>query len=249
MNIAQINARGTQPLATAFGRIAAMQEIRQLPGPVAELQTARIPALFGFRHSAPPYLATDAYNDYAQALFRLAGDPAAVAAREARAAIRIELGLRKAPRGEVQKFKLPQLRQLANAFDWRAYFAAAGSLHQVLRLGRGYLQALNGRLLTIPLADWKSYLRWRWLDATAPLLAAPFATAHFEFYHRGSVQPPRAQQCNEARDGFPSRAYAQVVIRRDDYFGDSLRLRRYQSSLMPIRMVRPGALVCPKFRN
>lgn len=226
MDEATIASRGTLPLDQALGQIAAIRGVRQIAGAVAQMHRVEIFALFPRSHAAP--VASDAFLHYARRLFQLLGDPEAAAAAEARAAVEIAVGLRRAPQGQARWMDLNELRRTASNFDWRAYFAALGEGPRRLWLSPQFLQALNGRLLTTPLADWKSYLRFEWLDATAPLLEQAFAEAHFVFYgahSRGLSPPPRQQVCAEQQAAFPLRDYEPANISRYDYFGDTLRLR------------------------
>ncbi len=222
---------GAQPLALYLQRIAALTSVHQLAGPVGQLQRFAIAALFGpggapLRAAIPPR--SQPLRLGLLRLFTLLGDPPPAAAAEARAAILAEVSLTSiAPSGPARRLERPALDRLVPSFDWRVYFKAAGGGQLLPAASPAFLRALNGRLLALPLATWKSYLRATWLTAAATLLSPPFVTAGFAMH--GQPVPPRARLCRTAAARFPLQAYIQVPIRRDDYFGDTLRLRAWRA--------------------
>jgi len=69
--------------------------------------------------------------------------------------------------------------------DWRAYLDAAG-VHtpDFVAAEPSYFTALGVALTSVPLADWKSYLKFKLIDGLAPYLSDAFVTARFEFRSR-----------------------------------------------------------------
>lgn len=77
------------------------------------------------------------------------------------------------------------LAQLAPSFDWTGFFAAAGVPAAAVDVNQPtYLQALAKLIGATPVSTWREYFFFQLLDVSAPYLAAPFATAHFDFHSK-----------------------------------------------------------------
>ncbi len=76
-----------------------------------------------------------------------------------------------------------QLAQLAPGFDWAAFFDAAGVPAAAVDVNQPtYVQALSELIRATPVSSWREYFFFELLDVSAPYLAAPFASAHFDFH-------------------------------------------------------------------
>jgi predicted metalloendopeptidase len=89
-----------------------------------------------------------------------------------------------------------ELAVLTPGFDWPAFFTAAGAPLDAVDVSQPtYVQALVTLVNEVPVETWRDYFRFQLLDASAPYLATPFATAHFEFHSRAlkgvPVEPER----------------------------------------------------------
>jgi putative endopeptidase len=239
MDTSRIVRLGSRPLGPILQRISALQNAHQLAGAIGELHSDGIYAAFELAgQAAPPrpYVGTNAFREHVIRLFELLGYPRSAATSEAVAAIGLEAAL---PPSRMQPvhLSLAELQHRAPAFDWIAYFSALGEPAAAgLNLtDASRLRTLNGNVLVTPLAAWKSYLRWRWLDATALLLSPRFVQEQLSFYARilhaaaPSTPPPRAQLCAAARRAYPPDAYLEVPIAPTDYFGDTLALRGWMA--------------------
>ncbi|MGD9599510.1 MAG: M13 family metallopeptidase [Steroidobacteraceae bacterium] len=77
------------------------------------------------------------------------------------------------------------LATLAPSFDWSAFFAAAGAPAAAVDVNQPtYVQAFAKLVTDTPVSVWREYFFFQLLDVSAPYLAAPFATAHFEFHSK-----------------------------------------------------------------
>ena len=122
--------------------------------------------------------------------FQLLGDGKVLAAREAATVMAIETGLAKAsmslveqrnPRAIYHVMSLAQLDRSTPNFSWNNYFREIG-YPQITRLNLAmpkYFGALGKDLRSVPLHDWKIYLRWRLIDGFAPYLSKPFVAEDF----------------------------------------------------------------------
>ena len=91
---------------------------------------------------------------------------------------------RRKPEKTYNKFKFDQLNQLGNAVDWDKYFKLIGvkSIDEVIVGQPNFIQSMNQLIDSIPLDEWKNYLRWRLLDSYASELSSDFVEQNFEFY-------------------------------------------------------------------
>jgi putative endopeptidase len=85
----------------------------------------------------------------------------------------------------------------APGFDWPAYFAALGTPGgiDVNVTQPRYVVEVARMAREKPIADWRAYLHWHVLRASASRLPKPFAQAHFDFEERFlkgvKTRPPR----------------------------------------------------------
>jgi putative endopeptidase len=171
----------------------------------------------------------DDYVKHATKLFELLGDPADKAAAEAGTVMAIETSLAKASMSNVEvrdpnktynRMTAEEVQKLTPDFSWTAYFAEVGQPGlKELNVGQPeFFKALNAQLTTTSLDDWKTYLRWRLVDVTAPGLSEPFVTEDFDFHDkdlRGAKEIlPRWKRCVTATDRSLGEALGQVYVER-----------------------------------
>ncbi len=178
------------------------------------------------------------YVAYIETMFRLAGETAADASRHAAAVLDFETKLARAqldrtsrrdPKKRDHRMTRDQLKALAPSFDFDAYFASAQAPgFQDVNVGwPDFFKALDATWQGTSIEDAKTYARWRVLNAAAPVLAAPFEKANFDFfsgYLRGiKEQPPRWKRCVAAVDGSLGEALGQLYVARA--FGPEAKAR------------------------
>ena len=162
-------------------------------------------------------------------MFELLGDPADKAAAEAGAVMAIETSLAKASMSNVEvrdpnktynRMTTEEVQKLTPDFSWTAYFAEVGQPGlKELNVGQpDFFKALNAQLTATSLDDWKTYLRWRLVDVTAPGLSEPFVTEDFDFHGkdlRGAKEIlPRWKRCVTATDRSLGEALGQVYVEK-----------------------------------
>jgi len=132
------------------------------------------------------------YVEHMQKMLELLGDRPRAAAGEAKAVLRIETELAKAsmdrvmrrdPRNRDHRMKKQQLASLAPNFQLGRYLKGVGAPpFEELNVGNPeFFKQVNASLKSVPLADWKTYLRWHLVRTTAPALSAPFVKESFRF--------------------------------------------------------------------
>lgn len=145
-----------------------------------------------------------AYLIYLETLARLAGERRPKLAAQRVLALETRLARSHVPAAEamnpakVQSMTAPELDDKAPGLAWKAFLhdaaIAAGQAVNIVQPAAA--SAIAALMRELPLADWKLYFRLRTLDASAPLLAAPFREAHFGFHGKalGGQSAPRPQE-------------------------------------------------------
>jgi len=167
------------------------------------------------------------YVQHVAQMLELMGDDSARAPAEAKTVMGIETALAEASMTRVErrdpdktyhKMERSQLAALTPSFAWPAYFRDLGSpdVREVDVAQPKFFEAANRMLTSVPLADWKTYLRWRVIDAAAPSLSSKFVEEDFNFNGRtlqGTRELlPRWKRCVRATDRELGFALGQVYV-------------------------------------
>jgi putative endopeptidase len=169
------------------------------------------------------------YLQHVANMLQLIGESKAQAAKDAKTVMRIETDLAKASLTRVErrnpynlfhKMSPSELATLTPSFDWKRYLADT-NLANIKTLNvtePKFFKAVDKEIKTIPLADWKAYLRWHAAHSRAPYLSSNFVTEDFNFYRktlRGvSEMPPRWKRCVRYVDRDLGEALGQEFVRR-----------------------------------
>jgi putative endopeptidase len=178
------------------------------------------------------------YVAHVQKMFELLGDSAQKAASEAKTVMDIETQLAKASMTRVErrdpdktyhKMNMGQLKALTPNFVWSDYFHEVGHPHipAVDVAQPEFFKEVNQLLKSVPLSEWKVYLRWHLVHAAAPALSTPFVQANFDFYGRtleGTKKIlPRWQRCVRSTDNELGFALGKVYVEK--YFPPEAKAR------------------------
>lgn len=178
------------------------------------------------------------YQEHVQKMFELAGDKPDVAAAEAKTVLTVETGLARAamdrterrdPKKRDHMMQATEIAAAAPNFELIQYFADNGSpKFSSLNVGNpDFFKAVNEQLNTMPLDDWKTYLRWRTLDSYAPALPKAFVDGDFEFsrkYMAGQKEiEPRWKRCVRSTDRQLGMALGELYV--DKVFGPDNKAR------------------------
>ncbi|MBV9181134.1 MAG: M13 family metallopeptidase [Acidobacteria bacterium] len=155
------------------------------------------------------------YLDHVQKLFELAGHKPDVSSAEAKAVLAIETDLARAsmdrtmrrdPKARDHKMTVSDIAEAAPNFDLTLYLAESGS-PKVTSLNVSnpdFFKQVNQQLNSVPLEDWKVYLRWQTINKYAPTLTHAFVDEDFRFngnYMSGQQEiEPRWKRCVQATD-------------------------------------------------
>ena len=178
------------------------------------------------------------YEQHVAKMFALAGDAPEKAAGEAKTVMAIETALAKASRSRVElrdpeknyhPMALAEMKRLTPDWPWQSYLQEVGApkLEQVNIRQPEFFKAMNEELSSVPLADWKIYLRWHVIHANAPALPEKFVEENFDFYDRklsGTKEMlPRWKRCVQSTDRNLGEALGQVYV--DKYFPPAAKAR------------------------
>lgn len=184
-----------------------------------------------------------AYVDHMAKTFVLMGDSPEVARKNAETVMSLETALAEHSRTRVElrdpeanynKKDRAEIAALTPNFNWDGYLAGIG-IGDVNGLNVGqpeFFQALDGLLASRPLDDWKTYLRWHLIDASAGNLSKAFVDENFHF--KGTVL-----------SGTPTirPRWKRVVAAADGAIGDLVGKQYVERTFPPEAKARVGELI------
>ena len=171
----------------------------------------------------------DQYRKHVANMFAMIGETKTKAAQDATTVLRIETDLAKASLTRVErrdpynlyhKMSRAELKKLSPAFNWDRYLTdtGIGDVQTFNVTEPKFFKAVNKELTTVPLADWKTYLRWQAVHTRAPYLSNKFVSEDFNFFRktlRGVAEmPPRWKRCVRYVDRDLGEALGQEFVSR-----------------------------------
>ncbi len=170
----------------------------------------------------------EAYVAHVARLLVLSGVDPVAAATHARGIMALETTLADASMTLVERrnpttidhpMTVGQLGALTPAWSWPAYFRAVGrpDIATANVEQPQFLRTMDVMLRSVSLAEWKHYLRWRYISAAAPQLSAAFVQEDFRFAAVLTGTPelrPRWRRCLDETDRRLGEALGQVYVAR-----------------------------------
>jgi putative endopeptidase len=172
-----------------------------------------------------------AYQTHLRKMFSLLGQAPAQATNDAETVVSMETALAKASRARVDlrdpnknynKLTQAELGAKAPAITWPLYFTGSEleTPPPYVIVGQPeFFEAASKLLSERPLSDWKTYLRWHLLHASAPFLHRAVETEDFDFYHKtltGQVEPePRWKRSAGFIDRSIGEALGQLYVEKN----------------------------------
>jgi len=171
-------------------------------------------------------------------MLTLLGEEQAKAADDATKIMALETSLAQASRTRVElrdreknynKMTPDDFQKLTPDWKWADYFEGIGltspgdiDVHQP-----DFFKAVNTAFTSTSLDDWKSYLRWHLINATASALSADFVNEDFDFKEktlRGTQQiKPRWKRVITSEDGEIGEALGKLYVK--EYFPPAAKAR------------------------
>ncbi|MBI5471956.1 MAG: M13 family metallopeptidase [Ignavibacteriae bacterium] len=168
------------------------------------------------------------YHDYMVKMFILLGDDKAAAEKNAKTVMTIETRLAKAsmereqlrdPHAVYHKMSVGELKRLAPAFNWQRYLLDMNLRVKDLNVSQPeFIKEVNAMLKSVPIKEWKTYLRWQLADETAPFLSQRFVDTRFAFHgtvlNGQKVLQPRWKRVLQTVDNLVGEALGQMYTER-----------------------------------
>jgi putative endopeptidase len=168
-----------------------------------------------------------AYVAHIAKYLAMAGATEAAAARDAGRIMSLETEMAKASLTRVEQrdplaldhpTSRAELHALMPGIDWPAYFASVGMTVPINTVNVAmptFFGRLDSLLATVPLADWRAYLRFHILASAAPMLSTPWIREDFAFRSRFSGAKallPRWKRCLRRTDGQIGEALGEAYV-------------------------------------
>jgi putative endopeptidase len=179
----------------------------------------------------------NAYQHHLVNCFKLIGDSRAAAEGEAATILNIETELAKAQMSRVEmrdpyktynKFSIVEFTTASPNIDWNKMLPAfmINGADSVIVNNPSFFKTVNGMLSTIPVADWKTYLKWHVLNSASGLLSSDFVNENFSFTQvltGQKQQTPRWQVVSGLIDGSLGDLLGKLYV--DHYFKPEAKQR------------------------
>lgn len=268
MDSVKLNKDGVSPLKEEFAAIDKIATTTDLAKTIAHLHTIGVGPLFGGYVGQDPKVSTEyitqfyqgglglpdrdyytktderslgiqkSYVEHIGNMFKLLGDNADVAAKNAKTCFDIESNLAKAsmtrvelrdPEKTYHKKTLKELDELCPNFNWKIYFEGVGikGIENVIVGQPDFYMEVNRSVNATSIADWKTYLRWNLINEMSGRISDSFVNEHFKFY--GTILngvpalKPRWKRSLEATDGALGEALGKVFVEK--YFTEASKKR------------------------
>jgi putative endopeptidase len=180
----------------------------------------------------------EAYVDHLGKMFALLGDDAATAAANAKTVMAIETALATAqmprvmlrnPDNTYHMMTRAEVKALASNIDFERYLKSvhADAVTDINVGQPDFVKAFDKLLGSTPIADLKTYVRWRLIDAAAPYLSSKFVDQNFAF--KGKVLQgtqeilPRWKRAVNATDGNLGELLGEAYVKK--YFTPAAKAR------------------------
>jgi putative endopeptidase len=178
------------------------------------------------------------YREHVAKMLVLLGDSAEAASAGADAVLAIETKLAESSRTPVQlrdreaqynKKTLAELALLTPNLNWERYLKSieVAGVSDVIVGQPEFFTRVNEMLASVPIEQWRAYLRWHVIHSTAAYLSSPFEKENFRFYSevlRGvKQQQPRWKRSVMAIDGLMGEALGRLYVQK--YFAPDAKRR------------------------
>jgi putative endopeptidase len=133
------------------------------------------------------------YRAHVETMLTLSGDSPAIAKQAADTVLKIETQLAEASRTPTQlrdkeaqynKRTVKELAELTPNLEWDVYWKTVGAknVSEVIVGQPEFFERVNKLLKSVSFDDWRAYLRWKLVHATAPYLNNALEQENFNFY-------------------------------------------------------------------
>lgn len=170
----------------------------------------------------------EAYTKNLTTLFSLTGEDNKNAENDAATVLKVETALAKAqyPRVEMRdpyktynKFSVNSLSAITPGINWQEFLTECKikGADSVVVNNPSFLKTFDSLLNSLPIQDWKTYLRWNVIKNAAPYLSSPFVDADFTFSQvlTGQKEPtPRYEKVSGLINGLLGDLLGQLYVEK-----------------------------------
>jgi putative endopeptidase len=189
-----------------------------------------------FKSDAPTLEIQKAYKKYLTTLFQQIGINPQVAKLNADLVFSIDKQLAKSHKTKVElrdvqdnynKIAVSDLVKRHPNLNWTGFLNNLGAKTDSINVGQpAYYDALNKLVKSIPIADWKIYLKANSLERYADDLSKPFVNASFEYtkvLSGQAVQKTRGEKMASVLDNYLGEALGELYVKK--YFSEEAKKR------------------------
>lgn len=179
-----------------------------------------------------------AYTDHIGKMMELIGDKPEVAKVGSASIMKLETALAKGSMSAVEqrnieaqynKKTMKELKEMCPNFNWDLYFKSVGmqAPSEVIVMQVNFINDMNGLVKSTSINEWKNYLRWSLINATASRLNYAISKEHFNFFGTtlsgAKAQRPKWKRALDAVDEALGEALGQVYVEK--YFSADSKKR------------------------
>jgi putative endopeptidase len=186
------------------------------------------------------------YVKYITTMLTMGGDDSATASTAAKNILSLETQLAKAsrkiadlrdPYANYNKMAVTQLDGMAGEIDWASFLNVTGvkNLDSVIVGQPEYFKALDKALQTVPIADWKSYVKFNLISDFAGVLPDKFGIAAFNFnrlFSGAKERRPRWKRAIQTEENVMGEMLGQLYVK--EFFNETAK-KRYSDMVEAIR--------------
>lgn len=189
-----------------------------------------------FKTDAATLEIQNAYKEYLASLLQLIGTDKDVAVKQANLVYDLEKQMAKSHKTRVErrdikanynKMAIANLNTDQPFIEWSQFLGYLNAQTDSINIAQpAYYETLNTLLNSVPLKDWKVYLKAKTLTNYADYLSTPFVDASFEFtkvLSGQAIQKSRGEKMASAVDGYLGEALGQLYVKA--YFPESAKAR------------------------
>lgn len=187
-----------------------------------------------------------AYTDYMTRMLTMAGDDSAAARKSANAILGLETRLAQSsrrleelrdPYRNYNKMAIADLGNRLGTLNWPDYLTASGvkGIDSVIIGQPEFFLTLDKLLKTVPLADWKNYVRFNLISDLSGALPDRFGIASFEFnklFSGAKERRPRWKRAIQSSENAMGELLGQLYVK--EFFNETAR-KRYEDMVEAVR--------------
>jgi putative endopeptidase len=190
-------------------------------------------------------------------MFKLLGDSPQSAAANAATVMEMQTRMAKAslspvelrnPDNRYNKVTVAAAQEMTPNFSWETYLKEreVPAQPEMNIAPPKFFSEVNAMIKDVPLENWKTYLRWTVINATAPMLAKSFAEENFDFFRRylagQKEQQPRWKTCVQQANAHLGEALGMEYAKRAFTPAAKARMNQLIDNLMDAMQERIGGL-------